>query len=97
MAQPVYKFWTAKFKDAWYKLSADERKAIWDKNEESLKKAGVESMVACASLDEEWDGWGVEKYPSLEALQQHASDLMAMNWYLYFEATSKLGVDMPPM
>ena len=97
MAQPVYKFWTAKFTEAWYALSKEEQGELWKKNDESLKQVGAESLVYCGSLDEEWLGWGVEKYPSFEAAGQHRMNQLGINWYRYFEATSKYGVDMPPM
>jgi len=46
---------------------------------------------------EEWLAWGVEKYPNLEAVQQHTLRLYGMNHFQYIESTSYLGVEMPQM
>jgi hypothetical protein len=65
-------------------------------NEASLKKVGAESIVFCVSLSsEEWAGWGVEKYPNIEAVQQHLQDLFALNWFRYFESKTCLGMEAP--
>ena len=96
MAQPVYKNWFARYTEAWYKLTPDEQNALMAANEASIQKVGGESLIFCFSVsDEEWNGWGVEKYPSFEALQQRQLDLFAMNWSKYFDAKSYLGVDLP--
>jgi hypothetical protein len=99
MAQPVCKFWMMKYKEAWYALSPDEQKALMAKNMESQKQVGCETILTQVSLwsDEKWLAWGVEKYPSVEAMQQHALNLFNMNWYRYIEAKSCLGMDMPQM
>ena len=97
MAQPIYKSWFAKYTEAWYSLSQGEQNALSAQNEASMKKVGGELVLFCFSVSsEEWGGWGVEKYPSFEALQQRQQDLMAMNWFRYFDAKTYLGVEMPP-
>ena len=97
MAQPIYKVWFARYKDAWYKLSPEEQNALMAQNEASMKKVGAETVVFCFSLSsEEWAGWGVEKYPNIEAVQQHLQDLWGLNWFMYFESKTHLGAEMPP-
>jgi hypothetical protein len=99
MEQPIYKLWMMRYTDAWYKLSPEEQQKHLAKIEESLKKVGGELLMMRVSVwaSEEWLGWGVEKYPNLEALQQHAMTLYAMNHFHYVEGVSHLGVEMPPM
>ena len=99
MEQPIYKVWLMKYKDAWYKLSPEEQKNHLAKIEESLKKVGAELLMMRVSVwaSEEWLAWGVEKYPNLEAVQQHSLTLYAMNHFQYIESTSYLGVEMPLM
>jgi hypothetical protein len=66
-------------------------------NDESLKQVGAEEVVFCNSLwsSEEWLGWGVEKYPDIEAVQKHADTLFRINWFEYMESKTYLGVEMP--
>jgi hypothetical protein len=96
MAQAIYKNWFARFTDAWYKLSPAEQNALMAQNDASMKKVGGESIIFCSSLSsEEWSGWGVEKYPNIEAVQQHLQDLNGMNWFRYLESQTVLGLEMP--
>jgi hypothetical protein len=63
----------------------------------SLKQVGAELIIMCSSSwsSEEWLGWGVEKYPNIEAVQQHVQDLYGLKWFMYIESKSYLGVEMP--
>ena len=99
MSQPIYKVWFMKYKDAWYKLTPEEQKKLMEKVEASFKEVGGEGIIMNVSLwaDEEWMGWGVEKYPSIEAVQKRAQDLFDMNWFEYIESKTYLGVVMPGM
>jgi len=99
MAQEIYKVWFMKYKEPWYKLSADEQEKLMAKNAESLKQVGGEVILMKVSAwsSEDWLGWGVEKYPHLEALQNHAANLFSMNWFEYIDSQTYLGVDMPQM
>ena len=99
MAQEIYKVWFMKYKEPWYKLSADEQEKLMAKNAESLKQVGGEVILMKVSAwsSEDWLGWGVEKYPHLEALQKHAANLFSMNWFEYIDSQTYLGVDMPQM
>jgi hypothetical protein len=36
----------------------------------------------------------VEKYPNVEALQQHTLNLFNINWFEYIESKTSLGVEM---
>ncbi len=97
MAQPIYKVWMAKYTESWYKLSKEEQESQNAKVAEALKKVGGETVVFCISLwsSENWMMWGVEKYPSIEAIQQHTMLLFEMNHFHYIESTSYLGTEMP--
>jgi hypothetical protein len=88
-----------KYKESWYKLSTAEQDKLMAQNVESLKQVGAESlaMCVCAWATEEWLGWGVEKYPDLEALQKHIMKLFSLNWFEYIDSKTYLGTEMPPM
>jgi hypothetical protein len=96
MAQPIYKVWMLKkYTDAWYKLTPEEQEKQMSKVEQALKDAGGERVVSCVSLwsSEDCLGWGVEKFPDLEAVQKHAQLLWDIGHYKYFESVSYLGTE----
>ena len=97
MAQPIYKVWLMKSKEPWYKLTTEEQNKLNEQNQESLKQVGGESIMMCMSVwaSEEWLGWGVEKYPNIEAVQKHTENLFNLNWFEYIESNTYLGVEMP--
>lgn len=99
MSQPIYKVWFMKYKDAWYKLTPEEQKKLMEKEAENAKEVGLELVMICMSVwaSEEWMAWGVEKYPSIEAVQKRAQGLFNLNWFEYVESQTCLGIEMPPM
>jgi hypothetical protein len=97
MGQPIFKVWFMKYKESWYKLTTEEQNKLMAQNAESMKQVGGEIVMVntCSWSSEEWLAWGVEKYPNVEAAQQHALNLFNMNWYQYIEGKTYLGVEMP--
>ena len=59
----------------------------------SRDQAGGKQIVFCDSRwsSQQWRSFGVEEYPSIEALQEHTKRLEAMNWWRYGEITTVLG------
>jgi len=99
MATPIYKVWFMKYKEPWYKLTSEEQNKLMAQNAESLKQVGAESIImcVCAWCSEEWLGWGVEKYPDLEALHKHTMTLFTVNWFEFIDSKTYLGTEMPQM
>jgi hypothetical protein len=97
MAQPIYKVWFMNYKEPWYQLTTDEQNKLMAQIEVSLKQVGGEFITMCVSLwsSEEWLGWGVEKYPDIEAVQKHSENLFNMKWFKYVESKTYLGTEMP--
>jgi len=97
MAQPIFKVWMGNFKDAYYKLSPEERDKLGAKVGQALKEAGGEAVVMCTSVwsSENWLIWGVEKFPDIESVQKHAQLLWNLEWFNYIESSSYLGIEMP--
>ncbi|OGN94760.1 MAG: hypothetical protein A2Z71_05945 [Chloroflexi bacterium RBG_13_50_21] len=97
MSEPIYKVYLMKYKESWYKLTAEEQNKLMEKGAEALKQVGAESIIMCISFwsSEEWLGWGVEKYPDIEAVLKHAEVLYDLKWFEYIEAKSYLGTEMP--
>ncbi len=96
MAQPIYKVFFLNFKEPWYQLSKTEQDSLLQKVSASFEKVGGKHQVMCDSRwsTESWHGFGLEVYPSIEAVQQHDRDLAALNWFRYVESLTALGTEM---
>ena len=93
MAGPIYKMFRAGVKEAWYQLSKEEQDALFAKIQDAMKSVGGKSILVCNSSwnSEQWLFWGVEEFPSLEAVQEYARCLEDLNWFRYVEAEVLLG------
>ena len=54
-------------------------------------------MLFCDSSwnSEEWLYWGVEEFPSMEAVQEFARRLMELDWFRYIDSEVLLGTKVP--
>ncbi len=98
MAQPVYKLWMAKWSEAWYQLSEDEQQQHMAKIEAALEQVGGKGIILCNSgwASEQWQFWGVEQYPDIEAAQKHSALLTELNHFRYLESKTILGTEFQP-
>ena len=62
---------------------------------EALTKVGGRRPVLCNSswASEEWTAFGVEEFPTIEALQEHTKLLTELNWYRYIVSVTLLGTE----
>ena len=97
MATPIYKFWRARFTEAWYQLNQDEQKALLAKVDAARQQAGGTSLISCMSdwANEAWAGFGIEEFPDLAAVQQHTALLNELSWFRYIESEHLLGTRFP--
>jgi hypothetical protein len=95
MATPIYKGFLARLTEAWYALSPEEQEIIIRKVDEAREAVGGKTVILCDSSwsSEEWPTFGIEVFPSIEALQKHTVMLTDANWYRYVESISLLGID----
>ena len=93
MAGPIYKLWMTKYKDAWYQLSEEERNGHLAKVGEALKKVDGKTIKTCMSAwsTEQWQVFGMEEFPDVEAVREHTALLQELNHFRYFESVSMLG------
>ena len=98
MADPVYKFWKAKLKEAWYQLSEEEQNQLFAQAQEMLHKVGGKTLILCTPTwsAEQWALCGVEEFPSAEAVQQHTEILYRLNHFRYLDTQSLLATKWPP-
>lgn len=97
MAGPIYKMFRADAKEAWYQLSKDEQDAMFAKVDEARKSVGGKVIIYCNSAwhSEKWLFWGVEEFPSIEAVQEYAKCLEDLNWFRYADSDVLLGTAVP--
>jgi hypothetical protein len=95
MGKPIYKVWLVKMNETAYAMSPEEQNEFLGKVEEALEKVGGERVITCDSVwcSENYQYWGVEKFPDIEAVQKHAQLLMELNHYRYIDSISYLGTE----
>ncbi len=71
--KPIIRLFFAKIKEAFYKLSEEEKKEFMLKDRKNLDELGCKvEMIDCRWSNEEWDFVGVEEWPTIEALEKRA-------------------------
>jgi len=97
MTGPIYKMFRAGGKEAWYQLSKEQQDAMFAKLDEARKSVGAKMVITCDSSwdSEHWLFWGVEEFPSLEAMQEFTRCMNEMNWFRYVESDILLGTALP--
>ena len=65
---------------------------------EAREKAGSKAVAVCDSrwASEEWDGFGIEEFPDIEAVQKHTQLLNELNWLRYIRSSTLLGTEFQP-
>ncbi len=98
MAGPIYKMFYARWTEAWYALSPEQRDGIFQQMTATAEKFGVKSMIVC---DSSWASethlfWGVEEYPDMEAVLEYGKRLIELNWFRYVDSETLLGTKYQP-
>jgi hypothetical protein len=77
MSKPIYKFFTARFTEAWHQLSEEEQKSLAAKVDATLEKVGAKRLILCNSdwSSEQWSLAGAEEFPDIEAVQKQLRPL----------------------
>ncbi len=97
MAQPIYKVYMYKPTEAWYQLSEKKKEDYKKRVKAALKKVGGREVISCFSgwNSEQYLGWGVEQFPTVEAAQRYHALLVGMNYFRYVDSNSYLGTEVP--
>ncbi len=72
----------------------EEAAARDEKWNESIKRSGACGVLLCDTYwaNEDYLGFGVFAFPSVEARQAHARDLLEMKWNQFYSAFTLLGI-----
>jgi hypothetical protein len=95
VAKPIYKMYMVRLIEPWYQLSEEEQANMLEKVDAARTAVGGKQVLLCDSAwaSEQWQGFGIEVYPSVEALQQHSKLLLEIGWYRYIESDTVLGTN----
>jgi hypothetical protein len=98
MDMPIYKLFLVKYTDAWYQLTPEEQQKLATQVDAALEQVGGKRVVMAVSMwsNEQWSGFGVEQFPSLEAAVEHTKILWKLNWYRYIESETYQGIEFKP-
>ena len=96
MAQkrPIIRLYFAKIKEAFYKLSEERKKKFMLKDCKNLDEleCKILMMFYCRWSNEECNFFGVEEWPSIEALEERAKfEYEELEAYRYVESKTYLG------
>jgi len=92
--KPIIRLYFAKIKETFYKLSEEEKKEFMLNDRKNLDELGckVLRMCDCRWSNEEWNFFGVEEWPSIEALEKRAKfEYEELEAYRYVESKTYLG------
>lgn len=94
----IYKIGFGKYKPEWFALDKSAQDAMWEKINKEMKRLGGKMILYCNSrwASEEWQGFLVEEWPNVEALQEFASIMEETGWYAYIDSRTMIGVGGPP-
>jgi hypothetical protein len=90
----IYKLFLGKMTEAWHQLSEQQQKDLLGQVNAALEKAGGKRIISCDPTwsTEQWHFWGVEEFPSIDAVMKHTKLLTDLKWDRYVETMTVLGV-----
>ena len=91
--QSIIKVLFVKPKEAYFKLSEEERKELGDKAMKDVEDVGGRWIAFCNCYwsNEEWVWFGVMEFPDIEAVQKHSEFIEGLEQVRYVESKSYLG------
>jgi hypothetical protein len=94
MTKPIYQVWLMKrATEAYFQLSEAERDQYFAKLRQALEQVGGKVVIMCDSAwsSEQWQAFGVEEYPDIEAVQKLAAIHAEMQHFRFIESMTVLG------
>jgi hypothetical protein len=96
MSSPVHMLYLVKRKNAWYKLSDEERNAISAQTLKATTEAGGKRNLIC---DATWSSGECEffeltEFPDLSSVRKRIELYEQVNLFRYFDISTVLGLEM---
>ncbi len=97
MSEPIYKMFMFRNTEAYYQASEEVRNEFLGKLDAAFQKVGGKRLVWCNSYwsSDQWQVFGVEVFPNIEAVQQYSQAMNELNLSRYVESVSLLGTEFP--
>jgi hypothetical protein len=97
MSKPIYKMFMFRNTEAYYQASEEERNEVLAKLNAAFEKVGGKRLFFCNSYwsTDQWQVFGVEVFPNIEAVQEYAEAMDKLNMPRYVESVSLLGTEFP--
>ena len=92
--KPIIRLLFARIKEAFYKLSEEEKLEFMRKDRENWEELGCKllMMIDCRWSNEEWNYVGVEEWPTIEALEKRAKfEYEELEKFKFIESKTYLG------
>ncbi len=95
MSQPIYKLFMFRPTQAYYEASEEQRNEILAKVNAAFEKVGGKRLAFCSTYwaSEQWQVFGMEVFPDIEAVQQYTQALEQLQMPRYLESVSMLGTE----
>jgi hypothetical protein len=93
MTQPIYRGYIGRRTEAWHQLPPEKKEGLLTALREGMAKFGVKQVIFCNSswATEQYEFFGVDEFPDLEALQKFQAFQEEINWFRYVQGTTTLG------
>jgi len=90
----VYRVYLSRLTDYGHSLSKDQLNEVWALGRDALNRAGGRMLLNGYMRwnNEEWESFGVERFPSHEAVLSYSQFLSVSGWYHVSAARSFLGI-----
>ena len=97
MAKPIYKLCLVRgFTEAYYQLTKDQKKELWDGLDKVLKPLAVEMVgpyYDCRWSNDKYGSWFIMKYPNIEAAIADTHGVEKIQLFRYMVSETILGIE----
>ena len=96
MSQPIFKIVLFRsMKEAYYHLTEDEQKKLWDKVMDGIKKNGVKihGQYDCRWSNDRYESFFLMEYPDTQALIKEIANATEAGLFRYVESETILGIE----
>lgn len=92
--EPVFRLYMSRKKDYAYQMPPNELEEAYANVDEVARQLGVKPLLGAFARwnSEEWEYFGIERFPSLEAAISYSQFLSHTGWYRIMESRSFLGI-----
>ena len=97
MSEPIYKLVLIRGNtEAYYQLSEDQKKALWEEVFKVIKDAGAEMVgpyYDCQWSNDKYESWFTMKYPTIEAAIADITGVRKLELFRYMVSETILGIE----